>query len=87
MNRSKGRMGHLERLDLSAPDVGSTSGRESVVIGTYSWLPGGGVGFLGLWLPMSVYVQVADVVHGKLLRRPVSGDPRIVLPARRPGAS
>ena len=77
----------LERLDLSAPGAGLTSGRGSVAIGTFSLLPGGGAAFLGLLLPMSASVPAVDVVLAKLWSRPVSGDPRIGPPARRLSSS
>ena len=76
----------LERLDLSAPGAGLTSGRGSVAIGTFSWLPGGGAAFLGLLLPMPASVPAVDVVLAKLWSRPVSGDPRIGRPLRLSGS-
>ena len=77
----------MVRLDLCAPGAGLTSGRGSVAIGTFSWLPGGAVAFRGLLLPMSACVPAVDVVPGKLWSRPVSVARLTGLLVLRPGSS
>jgi len=86
MGKETRKWSRLERLDLSAPGAGLTSGRGSEAIGTFSWLPGGGAAFLGLLLPMSASVPAVDVVLAKLWSRPVSGDPRTARPPRLSGS-
>jgi hypothetical protein len=86
MGKETRKLARLERLDLSAPGAGLTSGRGSVAIGTFSSLPGGGAAFLGLLLPMSASVPVVVVVRVKLWSRPVSGDPRTARPPRLSGS-
>ena len=66
--------GRLIRRISSARVVESISGRGSVAIGTYSWLPGGGAAFLGLLLPRPVCVPDAGAEPERRSRRPVSED-------------
>ena len=72
---------------LSARGAEFPSGQGWEVIGTFSWLPEGGVAFLGLRLPRHASALVADAGPGKRWSRPVSVLRLTECPLLRPSGS
>jgi hypothetical protein len=72
---------------LSAQDAVFRSGLASEVIGTFYWLPEGGVAFLGRLLQSRVCVPDAAAVRERPLSRPESVGRLTVLPVLRPSGS